>query len=80
MTLEIIRDTLAWAAVINILLLLVWFLLFALAREWMYRWHSKWFTLSAGEFDAIHYGGMAMLKIGIWLFLLGPYLALRIVG
>ncbi len=80
MTLEIIRDTLAWGAVINIILLILWFLFFALAHDWMYRWHSKWFTLSIERFDSIHYAGMALLKVGIWLFFLGPYLALRIVG
>ena len=80
MTLEIIRDMLGWSAVINILLLLIWFLFFALAHDWMYRLHSKWFKLSIERFDTIHYAGMAILKVGIWLFILGPYLALRIVG
>ena len=42
MTLEIVRDMLGWSAVINILLLLIWFLFFALAHDWMYRLHSKW--------------------------------------
>lgn len=80
MTLEILRDILACNAVINILLLLIWLLFFALAHDWMYCWHSKWFKVSIERFDVIHYDGMAVLKIGIWLFILGPYLALRIVG
>jgi len=42
--------------------------------------HSKWFNLSVDKFDAIHYSGMALFKIGIFLFNLVPYLALRIVG
>lgn len=80
MTLEIIRDMLAWCAVINIALLILWVLIFIAGRGWIYRLHSQWFNISEEKFDAIHYGGMAALKIGIWLFLLGPYLALRIVG
>jgi predicted small integral membrane protein len=80
MTLETVRDVLAWSAVINIGLLLWWFLFFILAHDWMYRYHSKWFKLSVDQFNIIHYAGMALFKIGIFLFTLVPYFALRIVG
>ena len=79
MTAEMFRDMLAWCAVINYAFLILWFLLFTRAHDWMYGIHRNWFRLSEETFDAIHYGGMAMLKIGILLFALGPYLALRIV-
>ena len=46
----------------------------------MYRLHGRWFQLSVQQFDALHYAGMAMFKIGILLFNLVPYIALRIVG
>jgi len=80
MTLEIVRDMLGWCSVIDIALLLCWYLFFTLAHDWMYRFHTKWFNLSVDTFDAIHYSGMALFKIGIFLFNLVPYLALRIVG
>jgi len=80
MTIEIIRATLAWCAVINIGLLLWWFLVFTLAHDWMYRYHSKWFKIPVDRFDAIHYAGFGVFKIGIFLLNLAPYLALRIVG
>ena len=80
MTIELIRNALAWCAVINIGLLLWWFLFFTLAHDWVYRIHSKWFDISVEKFDAIHYGAMAFFKIGIFLFNLAPYFALRIVG
>ena len=80
MTIEIIRDTLAWCTVINWLLLLLWFLFLTLAHDWTYRLHSKWFNISVDKFDSIHYAGMTFLKISIILFNLAPYLALRIVG
>ena len=79
MTVEIIRDLLAWCAVINYALLLLWFLVFSLAHDWLYRVHGKWFTVSVENFDAIHYAGMAFFKLCIFLFSLTPYLALRIV-
>ena len=80
MTLEMIRSTLAWSTVINMGILLWWFVFISLAHDWTYRFHSKWFKLSEEKFDTIHYAGMALFKIGIFLFNLAPYLALRIVG
>lgn len=80
MTIEIIRDVLLWCVVINMGLLLWWFLFFMLAHDWMYRFHCKWFSLSIEKFDSIHYSGMAVFKIGIFLFNLTPYFTLRIVG
>ena len=80
MTLIIIRKTLAWCSVINIGLLLWWFLFFVQAHDWMYRLHSKWFKVSVEEFDSIHYRYMALFKTSLLVFNLVPYFALRIVG
>lgn len=79
MTFELTRDVLGWCAVINVGLLLWWFLLITLAHDWVYRFHSKWFKLTVETFDAIHYAGIAFFKISIFLFNLVPYLALHIV-
>jgi len=79
MTMELIRDVLAWCSAINLSLLLWWFVFFALAHDWVYKMHGKWFTLSIAQFDAIHYAGMAFFKICIFLFNIIPYLALRII-
>ena len=79
MTIETIRDVLGWCAVINLGLLLWWFLFFMLAHDWMYRIHGKWFKLPVERFDAIHYSGMAFFKMCILLLNIAPYLAIRIV-
>ena len=80
MTLETIRATLAWSLVINWVALLWWLVFFILAHDWMYRFHVKWFKISVETFDTIHYAGMALFKVAIFLFVLAPYLALHIVG
>ena len=80
MTLESIRATLAWCLVFNLGLLIGWWLLFALAHDWVYQVHGKWFNLSKDQFNTIHYAGMALFKIGILLLNLVPYLSLHIVG
>lgn len=78
MTLEIVRAVLAWSALVNLAILLMWFLLFVVAHDWMYRMHKGWFNLSPEAFDALHYGGMGLYKLGIILFNLVPYLVLRL--
>lgn len=80
MTLELIRNVLGWCAVINLGLLLWWFLFVALAHDWTYQVHSKWFRLTTKKFDTIHYAGMGIFKMLIFFFNLVPYFALRIVG
>jgi len=80
MTIDIVRGALGWCSVINIGILLWWFLFFALAHDWVYRIHSKWFKVSVEKFDAIHYAGMAFFKICIFVFNIVPYFALQIIG
>ncbi len=79
MSIEIVREFLLWCTVLNYAVVLCWFLVFRLGREWMHRLHGRWFRLSAERFDAIHYGALAAYKVGILLFNLVPYLALRLV-
>jgi hypothetical protein len=80
MSIEVTRNFLLWCTVINYGVLLVWFLLFAFAHDWIQRIHGRWFRLSSEQFDALHYGGMTIFKIGIILFNLVPFVVLRIVG
>lgn len=79
MRVDAIRHFLLWCAIINYAILLVWFLLFLGAHDWMQYIHTAWFNLTPGQFDALHYGGMTAFKIGILLFNLVPYVALTIV-
>lgn len=67
---------LLWSTLINYAVLIAWFLAFAFARDGLRKLHGRWFRLPDATFDAIHYGGMAVYKIGILLFNLVPLLAL----
>jgi hypothetical protein len=79
MSLALARDFLLWCAIINYGVLLLWVVVLVLAHDWMRRFHGQLFHVSPEHFDAIHYAGMAIYKIGILLFNLAPYVALRIV-
>lgn len=59
---------------------MIWFLAIIFARDWIKQVHGKWFNLSDETFDAIHYGGMAIYKIGILLFNLVPLIAIYFMG
>jgi len=75
MTLAEIKEILLWCTCINYAILFVWFGVFILAHDWLYRLHTCFFLLSDEAFDAVHYGGMAVYKIGILLFNLAPLIA-----
>jgi hypothetical protein len=80
MTIEVTRAFLLWCTVIDYGVLVVWFLAFVFGHDWMMRLHGRWFRLSRDQFDALHYAGMSMFKIGIILFNLVPFVVLSILG
>jgi hypothetical protein len=80
MSIEVVRGVLLWCAIMNFALLAVWSLLFVMPHEWVYRLWSRWFHLSIEQFDAVNFAGIVLYKVGILLFNLIPYIALRIVA
>jgi hypothetical protein len=80
MSVDVLRMTLFWSALLNYGVLLCWFVVFVRAHDWMQRMHGRWFHLSREQFDAVHYAGMAIYKVGILLFHLIPALALSLMA
>jgi len=80
MTVDLLRRVLAWSALLNMGILLWWFLFITLAHDWVYRIHSRFIKIPVEQFDTIHYAGMTFYKIVIFTFFIVPYLALRIVS
>lgn len=76
MTTDFMCRFLLWSLAFNYLVLVAWFVAFVLARPWLRRLHGRWFKLDDASFDAIHYSGMAVYKIGILLLNLAPLFAL----
>ena len=75
-----LKHVLLWSVGLNYLVLLVWFGVFVFSHDWMYGVHTRWFKLSVETFDAIHYAGLSVYKIGIILFNLVPLVALYLVS
>lgn len=80
MTIETARVFFGWCTLINIGLLIWWFVFILLAHDLTYRFHSKCFKMSVEQFNLIHYAGIAVFKVGIFLFNLVPYIALSIMS
>jgi len=80
MRIELIRDMFMWTSIINMGLLLWWWLIFVLAHDFVYRMHTKWFRIPADNFDAIHYTGMMYFKLFIFAANIVPYAVLFIVA
>ena len=76
---ETILPVLGWCALINYAVLVVWWLVFVFAHGWMYELNREFFQISEQDFDNTHYLCMGLYKLGIFLFFLVPYLAIRIV-
>ena len=74
-----IKELLLYSLAFNYAILMLWFGVFSLAHDWIYRLHSRWFRLSAETFDALHYAGMAVYKIGIIMLNIAPLIALWLV-
>ncbi|MGD0209512.1 MAG: DUF6868 family protein [Desulfomonilia bacterium] len=75
-----IKNVLLWCVGLNYAVLFIWFGFFVFAHDWMYGLHSRWFKFSVETFDAIHYAGLAVYKIGILLLNLVPLVALYFVS
>ena len=80
MSVEFLRRSLLWCAVINYAILIVWFVVFVFAQDAIRDLHSRFFDLARDQFGALNYLGMAIYKIGVLLFNVVPCIVLYIVG
>lgn len=66
-----------WATVINWLVLLCWFLMVTLGRQWVFGVHQKLFGIPEQQLASLHYGGMMAYKLLVLLLFAVPYVVLR---
>ena len=80
MTVEILRKVLGLCALINMGVLIFWFLMVVCLHDLVYRAHTKLFKISEESFNAIHYTGILFFKIIIFFFNVIPYIVLLILA
>jgi len=74
-----LEEFLLWCFIINYSILLVWFLMIVVAKDFIYNIHTKWFDISKDKFNSINYMWMGFFKLSIFIFNLVPYLAIQII-
>lgn len=80
MTMQMLQSFFMWCSIINIILLMIIFAIFTMAKEWVYKTHSRWFNISKPAFDMILYCFLGFYKLLVWVFCIIPWIALSIIG
>jgi len=80
MDIKILTGFFMWCSILNMGLLMFSFLFLAMAGDFAYRIHGKWFPIPREKFNAALYTFLGMYKILIFVFNMMPYLALVIIS
>jgi hypothetical protein len=77
---DFIQSVLLWCMVFDYGMLIVWFVLYVAAHDWICGIWRRWFKfqLSNEQFDMLNFGGMAAAKIAFLIFNAAPYIAIRL--
>jgi len=64
--------------ILGFVVLMIWFLFFLVGRGLIYDVHGSIFKqITDRQFEVIHYCGMGLLKLFVFVFFLIPYVAMR---
>jgi hypothetical protein len=67
--------------ILGFVLLIIWFVFFVLLWPFIPEVHGRMFKQITGhQFQLIHYCGMGLLKLFVFVFFLIPYIAMRWIG
>ena len=80
MSIDVFQSFFMWCTIITGALLVFSFLICALAGDWVYRMHGRWFAIPRETFNVVLYAFIGFFKIIFLVFNLVPYVALTIVG
>lgn len=71
-------DFYLYSFLISYFILIFWFSMILLLKDWVYDLHCKWFSMSKEDFDKIHYFLMGFYKLLIFVMFMIPYLSLKL--
>jgi len=80
MDIATLRAFFMWCTIINAALMVVSFLMLVLAGGWVYRIHSRMFSISREAFNVAIYSFLGLYKVLIFVFNVVPWIAFEIVG
>ncbi|OIQ16452.1 MAG: hypothetical protein BM556_15020 [Bacteriovorax sp. MedPE-SWde] len=74
-----LKELLGYSALINFVVLMIWFFMLQFCKDWVFGLHSKIFGIPVGDVGKIHFFLMGFYKLGIYLFLLIPFLVIHFI-
>ena len=69
-----------WGTIIGVALLLFSIVVLAIAKDWAYRMHTRWFPMPRETWNVVIYAIFGLFKIAVLVLFFIPYLALVIMG
>jgi len=80
MDIELLTSFFMWCSIVNIGLLVISFLLWMVASDWIYALQSKWFPMSRETLTVVFYCLIGFYKITIYIFNIVPWVVLEIIS
>ena len=77
--LDAVAKVLLRCFVLGYLFLLLWFGGYLVAGDFIYRLNGSLFGVTQHEINLMHFFGMALVKLILFVFFLFPYVAIRLV-
>jgi uncharacterized protein DUF6868 len=78
-TLRVLSKILFWCFVLGFLSLLLWFVAYITAADFIFEIHGDMFNITRHDIDIMNYYGMTYAKGTIFMLFLVPYIAVRLV-
>lgn len=77
-SLEVASAVLLRCLIVGAGLLVFWFVILLLAGDMAHGVHSKFYDITKQQFDVIHYCGMGLTKLIVFVAFVIPYVAIRL--
>jgi len=74
-----LKEFLGYSALLNMIILFIWFAMLFFSKQWVFGLHSKLFDVPVESVAKIHYAAMAGYKLMIYLFFGVPFLVLHFI-
>ena len=80
MDIDTVRSFFMWCTIINVAILAYSVVICAVAGNFIYRMHGKWFAMPRETFNVVIYSYLGLFKVLVITLNLVPYIALVILG
>ncbi len=78
MDIQMLTTFFMWCTLLNVGLLIILFIMLLFAGDFVYKMHSKYFSMTRESFNASLYLIIGLYKIAVFVFNLIPWIALLI--